>query len=105
VISFLWRAFGVPLWLAPRLADAGPQFGLLKFLTCPVMAYLLWQRGHAIIAIVALTWPVFGPYAAMFMALPEGLLLRTRLGKATQIGLVQTRFLLAIGLQLPEPKA
>jgi hypothetical protein len=107
VISFLWRVFVVPFWLAPRLAYAGPQFVLLRFLTCPVMAYLLWQRGQAIIAIVALTWPVISPCASMVLALPVALLLRTRLGKATQIGPVQTRFLLAIGqrrgLQEPDP--
>jgi hypothetical protein len=100
VISFLWRVFVVPFWLAPRLADAGPQFVLLKFLICPVMAYLLWQRGQAAIAIVALTWPAVGPLVwAMVMALPMALLARTRLGKAAQIGSVQTRFLLAIGAE------
>ena len=102
MIWFLWRTSVVPFWLAPRLADAGPLFVLLKFLTCPVMAYLLWQRGQPIIAIVALTWPVIGGYASTDMALPVALLLQTPLGKAAQIGPVQTRFLLAIGLQLPE---
>ncbi len=52
LVSFLWRAFVVPFWLAPRLADAGPLFVLLKFLTCPVMAYLLWQRGQTLIAVI-----------------------------------------------------
>jgi len=106
VVAFLWRAIVVPFWVAPRLAAFGPMFVMLKFLAAPVMAVLLWQRGDTPVALVALLWPVAGPtFAQWFMILPTALLSLTPLGEASQIGPVQTRFLLAIGFQLEQPIA
>jgi hypothetical protein len=94
VIAFLWRALLVPFWVSPTLAFLGPLFVKLKFVAAPVMAYLLWRRGDAIPAAAALLWPVLGPIVTgLIMALPQALLLLTPLGKASQIGPVQIRFL------------
>jgi hypothetical protein len=104
VIAFLWRAVIVPFWVAPSLADVGVLFVKLKFITAPLMAYLLWQRGETLIAVVALLWPLIGSFAQWVMILPSALLSLTPLGKASQIGPVQARFLLAIGFQPTKPR-
>jgi len=98
--AFVWRALVVPFWVSPGLAYIGPLFVKLKFISAPAMAYLLWQRGEMPIAAAALFWPFLGPMAAQWvMILPSALLSLTPLGRASQIGIVQTRFLVAIGFQ------
>jgi hypothetical protein len=102
VITFLWRAVIVPFWVAPNLADVGVLFVRLKYITAPLMAYLLWQRGETLIAVVALLWPLIGPIAQWVTAPLLALLSLTPLGKASQIGPVQARLLNALGWQ-PRP--
>ena len=94
LITLLWRAFIVPYWVSPSLADAGPKLVKLKFITVPLMAYLLWQRGETLMAMIAIFWPIVGP-----LTNPSSLLSLTPLGKASQIGLVQTRIQMAIGIR------
>ena len=103
VVAFAWRTAIVPFWVAPSLAAMGPLFVPLKFISAPVMAYLLWRRGDTPIALTALVWPFFGPMVAQWvLILPTALMELTPLGKASQIGLVQTRFLAAMGFQPAE---
>jgi hypothetical protein len=103
VIAFAWRAVIVPFWVAPSLAAIGPLFVPLKFISAPVMAYLIWQRGDTPIALMALVWPFLGPVVAQWvLILPTALMELTPLGKASQIGLVQTRFLAAMGFRPAE---
>lgn len=94
VITLLWRAFIVPFWVSVGLAGAGPKFVKLKFLTIPLMAFLLWQRGETFVATIAVFWPIVGPLINL-----SSFLTLTPLGKASQIGLVQTRIQTAIGFQ------
>lgn len=103
VITFFWRTIIVPFWVAPALADAGALLVKLRFLTAPVMAYLLWRRGDTPIAVAAGLWPLLGVTVALtVLAIPEAMISFTRLGKASQFGPVQARFLRAIGLQPQE---
>jgi hypothetical protein len=67
VVAFAWRAVIVPFWVAPSLADIGPLFVPLKFISAPVMAYLIWQRGDTPIALMALVWPFLGPVVAQWV--------------------------------------
>jgi len=98
IATVMWKVLVVPCWVSPRLAWAGPAFVQLKFLTCPSMAYLLWQRGETALAAGALLWPLLGIAIANFiMVFPDALLSFTSLGKAAQVGSVQARFLWAIG--------
>jgi hypothetical protein len=64
----------VPRMIAPNLADQGPLFVQLKFITSPVMAYLLWRKGDLWLAILALLWPPLGvfiaKYVLMFLQVP-----------------------------------
>jgi hypothetical protein len=106
VVTFLWRVGVVPLWVAPNLAYAGPLFVKLKFITAPVMAYMLWQRDTKPLAVAALLWPILGPLIVQWiMILPAALLSLTSLGKASDVGPLQTRFLAAIGFQPTKPIA
>jgi hypothetical protein len=103
VVAFAWRALIVPFWVAPSLADMGPLFVPLKFISAPMMAYLIWRRGDAPIALAALVWPFLGPVVAQWaLILPTALMELTPLGRASQIGLVQTRFLAAMGFRPAE---
>ena len=102
-LAFAWRAIIVPLWVAPSLAGIGPLFVLLKFISAPVMAYCIWRRGDTPIALMALVWPFLGPVIVQWvLLLPDALLELTPLGKASQIGLVQHRFLAAMGFRPAE---
>lgn len=104
VLTFFWRALVVPFWVAPSLADIGPLFVPLKFIAAPAMAYLLWQRGDTPGAICAALFPLVSVMVVnLIMTLPYSLLLLTPLGKTSQIGLVQVRFLTAIDFQPSEP--
>jgi hypothetical protein len=103
-VAFIWRLAVVPFWVAPALAFAGPFFVKLKFISAPILAYLLWQRGDMPLPIAALLWPLVGPpIAAWIMILPTALLSLTPLGKASEIYVVQSRFLLAIGFRPTDP--
>ena len=99
-VSFLWRLFIVPLWVSPGLAGAGIFIVRLKFIAAPVAAYLLWRRSAPALAVAALVWPLLGPFVIQWlMMIPFAPISLTRLGQATQIGMIQKRFLAAIGFE------
>jgi hypothetical protein len=91
-VGFFWRALVAPFWVAPSLARIGPYFVKLKFITAPAMAYLLWQRGDTTGAVVAALFPFLITAVATFVIFFPPL----------AIGLLQARFLSAIGLQPSE---
>ncbi len=96
--AFAWRAVSVPFWVSPSLAHVAALFVPVKYISAPVMAYLIGQRGDTLIALMALLWPFIGPAVVMsLLILPTALMERTPLGKASQIGPVQARFLAAMG--------
>ncbi len=106
VAAFVWRSVIVPIWVSPRLAYLGPVFVLSKFISAPGSAYLLWQRDERLLATIALFWPLLGPAAAQsLLILPTALVELTPLGKMSYVGLVQTRFLLAVGFRPSEDAA
>ena len=98
LLTFLWWLIVVPRMIAPNLADQGPLFVQLKFITSPVMAYLLWRKGDLWLAILALLWPPLGvfiaKYVLMFLQVPFSF---TASGKAAQIGIVQERLMNRLG--------
>jgi hypothetical protein len=57
-IDYAWRLIVAPRFLPVRLLDNGPLFVLLKFVTCPAMAFLLWQQNYRWEAALALFWPL-----------------------------------------------
>src|ERR1700758_5378873 len=67
LLTFLWWLIVVPRMIAPNLADQGPLFVQLKFITSPVMAYLLWQKGDLWLAILALLWPLLGVFITKYV--------------------------------------
>jgi hypothetical protein len=99
VVNFLWRAFIVPFWVSPFIARIGLFFVSLKFISAPLMAYILWQKGNTYEALIAVSWPFFGSWLASYLLIvPETLLRLTSIGEASQIGLVQKRFAEKIGI-------
>jgi hypothetical protein len=58
VIAILWRVAIATWCVSVRLADFGPIFVVLKFPTCPVMAFLIWEKGDRFGAALALLWPI-----------------------------------------------
>jgi hypothetical protein len=98
VITFLWKLTVTPFWVSAKLAYMGPVFVMLKFVTCPTMAYLLSQRSEIPLALVALLWPLLKlPIDMFIMVVTEAVLSLTAWGRAAQTGVVQARFLRAIG--------
>jgi len=89
-------------FVSVRFADIGPLFVLLKFLTCPLMAFLIWRQGHYLIAVLALLWP-FAGLMLIHWALP---IIHAFLGpfvprlspeRTIHVGPIQDRFLNALG--------
>lgn len=100
VLTFIWRALVAPVWISPSLVELGVYFVRLKFVIAPAMAYLFWSQGDTPIALAALSWPLLGPLiAGWILVIPQAVLQMMGLDKAWQIGPVQIRFLLAIGLR------
>jgi hypothetical protein len=99
-LVLIWAVLVAPLWISPTLLSVGPWFVRLKFIAVPLMAWLLWHGDHIYLALLALTWPLLGPMVTQPIAiLPRALLMSTRLGQSSQIGVVQSRILVAIGMQ------
>ena len=74
-------------FMRSMIADLGPIFVLLKFVSAPVSAFLLWREHHPWTALMALLWPVLGPLVAgWLLAAPYALLVLTRVGEQAQIG-------------------
>jgi hypothetical protein len=71
LLTLLCRVTVLQWFVSVRLADIGPLFVLLKFLACPLMAVLIWQQGHHIIAALALLWPLAGGDANLAVADPH----------------------------------
>jgi hypothetical protein len=98
--AFVWRLLVVPSFVSPSLAYLGPMFVALKYVAAPVMAFLLWQRGDAWIAALALLWPFVGLLVIQsgvgLIYAPFALSAR---GQASQVGVVQKRLMAALGYE------
>jgi hypothetical protein len=64
LLTLLWGVTVLQEFVSVRLVGIGPFFAALKYATCPLMAVLIWQQGHRIIAALALLWPLVGPLIA-----------------------------------------
>lgn len=58
VINILWAIFIRYRFIVPVLAYWGALFVRLKWIACPLAAYLLYARGDKIGAAIALFWPL-----------------------------------------------
>ena len=59
-ITFLWRIFLAPNFVSVNIVAFGAMFTWFKFLSSPVICYLLWKRGDAALSLLALLWPLVG---------------------------------------------
>jgi len=98
--GFLWRLLVVPNFISTALAGLGPVFVVLKYVTAPVIAFLLWRQNEPWIAALALLWPLAGPFVLQLVIGPfYALFAQSARGKASQIGIVQERFMAALGYE------
>jgi hypothetical protein len=98
--GLLWRLLVVPNFISTALAGLGPMFVMLKYVTAPGIAFLLWRQNEPWIAALALLWPLAGPFALQLVIGPLfALFAQSAQGKASQIGIVQRRFMAALGYQ------
>ena len=58
VVTILWRLAIATRCVSVKLVEIGPPLVSLKFLICPIIAFLSWWQGDRIGALVALLWPV-----------------------------------------------
>jgi hypothetical protein len=78
----------------PKLASAAVWFVRLKWLACPLTAYLLWDESHGI-ALLALLWPLATlPLMALTM-LPMALIPLPK----PRIGVIEAKFALSLGYE------
>src|SRR5579859_4753684 len=100
LITFAWRQIVVPVVISPTLAYMGPLFIKARFATGPIMAFLIWQRGDHWTAGLAVLWPFLGAMTGLWIVgIIQAPVSLTALGRATQIGVVQRRFMAALGYE------
>ncbi len=94
IATFVWAKFIRYRIVSPALADWGALIVKLKWLTCPISAFILWQRGARAAAVVALSWPLL-MMLILLLLLP---ILILPLG-GSQIGKIQNMFMQSIGYE------
>jgi hypothetical protein len=98
ILTVFWWFIVAPYTIGRNLVDNGPIFVRLKFITSPLMAYFIWQRGETWVAVLALSWPILGVFIVKyFVGFIQAALSFTARGKAAQIGLVQERLMDSLG--------
>jgi hypothetical protein len=85
--NVVWGLFIRYRVVIPTLAFWGAVFVRLKWLACPIAAYLLWRRGDGGQAAVALLWPLL--MAIVPRSLPK-------------VRLIQNMFMQSLGLEPAE---
>jgi hypothetical protein len=102
LVTLLWRVTVLQWFVSVRLVSIGPLFVLLKFLTCPLMAFLIWRQGHHLVALLALLWP----FAGMILSGSLLTIIHGFLGlfipvlspeRTIHVGPIQNRFMNALG--------
>jgi hypothetical protein len=98
-LTFMWW-----LIIAPRITpvtgiDIAVYFVWLRFLTSPLMAYLIWQKGGQWTAALALLWPFLGTWmVGILLLIPQEFLSIIFPGlKSAQVGIVQQRLMDNLG--------
>lgn len=83
-LNVVWALFISHRIVIPALAFWGAIIVRLKWIACPVAAYLLWHKGMKGIALMALFWPL------VILVVPHG---------STQIGVIQKMFMRCLGYE------
>lgn len=83
-LNAVWSVFVRYRVVMPALAFWGAIFVRLKWVACPVAAYLLWHHGAGWTAMLALLWPL----AALLV--PRA---------PTQVGVIQKMFMRCLGYE------
>jgi len=102
LISYLWRLVVPQRFVSVGLANLAPSFVLLKFLSCPIMAFLIWQQNDRWGAALALLWPVAIHVIEFPITIIEAVLagifpVFKKAQSTMHIGPVQQRFMAALG--------
>jgi hypothetical protein len=102
--TFVWWFIVAPRFTPTTVADLPVYFVGLRFLTSPLMAFLIWQEGGRWTATLALLWPLLGSWLVMcLLVFPQAALSFTARAKAAQIGVVQQRLMHRLGYsRIPE---
>jgi len=90
-----------PVVVSPTLADAGVWFVKSRWVTSPIMAFLIWQTtDDYLTAALVLFWPLVGAahrYICGGAASNAAVFNFPGRGRATELGAVQRQFMAAIG--------
>jgi hypothetical protein len=106
LVTFIWWLIVSPRFIWLGIADLGPALIKLKFVSAPIMAYLIWQSGNRWSAVLALIWPFLGVWiVSWLLTVLEAPLSSTRTAKASQTGSLQKRFMSRLGYERPPSKS
>jgi hypothetical protein len=99
VSTYLWRFFIAPRFISAFLADLGRLFVQTKILVCPIVAFLIWQKGNLWIALLALGWLAIISVLHLLLMPIDGILgaFLPFINQSMQIGPVQRRFMAELG--------
>jgi hypothetical protein len=98
VATLAWWVIVAPRFTPATDVDVAVYFVALRFLTSPLMAYLIWERGDQWTAALALCWPLLGDFMVIWlMMFPRAALSFTARAKNAQIGVVQQRLMRRLG--------
>lgn len=101
-VTFVWWFVVAPQFTPSTAVDITVYFVYLRFVTAPLMAYLIWQNGHPWTAALALLWPFLGHSVALWLLMfPQAALASTARAKAAQIGVIQQRLMGRFGYTPP----
>jgi exosortase/archaeosortase len=91
----LWALAIADQIVIPKLASAAVLFVRLKWLACPLAAYLLWSRSHTV-ALLALLWPL-----VLLLLIPIATLPLTLLPfhMPVRVGVIEAEFAHSLGYQ------
>jgi hypothetical protein len=97
-LTLVWRVTVAARYTPSSAIDTATYFVLLRFVSSPVMAYLIWEKGHSWIAGIALFWPWAGNFIVnCVLMIPEAVLQAAQIGKGAEIGVIQRRLMNRFG--------
>lgn len=94
VLNVAWQLSISRRFASVRFADFGCLFVRLKWISCPAAAYLIWKNNLPYYALAALLWPIAMLLIQTVINIPLGAIFKT-----TDIGPVQNRFMLGLGVR------
>jgi len=98
IATFVWWFIVASQFTPATTVDLAVYFVYLRFISSPLVAYLIWQGGRPWIAVLALLWPFVGTtLVGWLLIFPEAVLASTAWAKAAQIGVIQRRLMIRFG--------